>query len=41
MNYEQGLWQAANQSRIPIQILSRVYLDALNWTDEVNAQLSS
>jgi len=41
LNYEQGNWQSANQSPIPIQILSRVYLDALNWTDEVNAQISS
>lgn len=41
LNYEQANWQAANQSPIPIQILGRAYLEALNWTDEVNAQISS
>jgi len=41
INYEQARWDAVNKSPIPIQILARIYLDALDWTDEVNKQLTS
>jgi EAL and modified HD-GYP domain-containing signal transduction protein len=41
INYEQARWDLVNKSPIPIEILARIYLDALDWTDEVNKQLTS
>lgn len=40
LNYEQGNWQALNDSPIPIEIMAHVYLDALHWSKELNSQLS-
>ncbi|NQY26923.1 MAG: HDOD domain-containing protein [Piscirickettsiaceae bacterium] len=39
LNYEQGNWQAISDSAIPVEVLARVYLDAIHWAKELNNQL--
>jgi HDOD domain-containing protein len=39
INYEKGDWEAVNSSALPIEVLVRAYLDALHWTNVLNAQL--
>ena len=41
LNYEQGNWEALASSPIPTEIMAHVYLDALYWSKELNAQLAS
>jgi EAL and modified HD-GYP domain-containing signal transduction protein len=41
LNYEQGNWEALASSPIPTDIMAHVYLDALYWSKELNAQLAS
>lgn len=39
LNYEQGNWQAINDSSTPSTVLARAYLDAIHWAKELNRQL--
>ncbi|PHS68514.1 MAG: histidine kinase [Methylophaga sp.] len=39
LSYEKGDWVAIEASRIPVEILARTYLDAINWAKELNVQL--
>lgn len=39
LHYEKGNWEALNSSPIPVEILARTYLDALNWSKALNSQL--
>jgi len=41
LNYEQGNWEPLVSSPIPTDIMVDVYLDALYWSKELNAQLAS
>lgn len=41
LNYEKGNWQTIMSSPIPVEVLARTYLDALNWSKELNSQLLS
>mgnify|MGYP003384744689 CR=1 FL=1 len=40
LNYEKGNWQALSASPLPVEIIARAYLDAINWAKELNTQLS-
>jgi EAL and modified HD-GYP domain-containing signal transduction protein len=39
LNYENGDWQAIQASALPVEIIARAYLDAINWAKELNVQL--
>ncbi|NOQ80895.1 MAG: HDOD domain-containing protein [Methylophaga sp.] len=39
LNYEKGDWVALNNSPLPVEIIARAYLDAINWAKELNTQL--
>mgnify|MGYP000100179157 CR=1 FL=1 len=39
LNYEKGDWQALTASPLPVEIITRAYLDAINWAKELNSQL--
>lgn len=39
LNYEKGDWAKVAASPLPIEVLVRAYLDAINWSKELNAQL--
>jgi c-di-GMP-related signal transduction protein len=39
LNYENGNWSALQSSALPIEIIARSYLDAINWAKELNSQL--
>lgn len=39
LNYEKGDWVALNASPLPIEVIARAYLDAINWAKELNTQL--
>jgi len=39
LNYEKGDWASIDASPIPVEILSRSYLDAIHWAKELNSQL--
>jgi hypothetical protein len=39
LNYENGNWPALQTSALPIELISRAYLDAINWAKELNSQL--
>jgi len=39
LNYEKGDWQALAASPLPVEIITRAYLDAINWAKELNSQL--
>lgn len=41
LNYEQGQWDAISASSVPNETLATVYLDAIQWSQALNAQLSS
>jgi len=39
LNYENGDWVALDASPLPVEIIARAYLDAINWAKELNTQL--
>lgn len=39
LNYEKGNWVALDASPLPVEIIARAYLDAINWAKELNSQL--
>lgn len=39
LNYEKGDWVALDASPLPVEVIARTYLDAINWAKELNAQL--
>lgn len=39
LNYERGDWKALDNSALPIEIITRAYLDAINWAKELNSHL--
>jgi len=39
LNYEKGDWQALDASPLPVEIIARAYLDAINWAKELNSHL--
>jgi len=39
LNYEKGDWVALDASPLPVEIIARAYLDAINWAKELNSQL--
>jgi len=41
LNYEKGDWAALNASPLPVEIIARAYLDAINWAKELNSQLQN
>ncbi len=41
LHYEQANWAALNDSTMSINTLGQVYIDAIHWSHELNAQLMS
>jgi len=39
LNYEKGDWQALDASPLPVEVICRAYLDAINWAKELNTTL--
>ena len=39
LSYEKGDWQTVATSPLPIEIIARAYLDAINWAKELSVQL--
>jgi len=39
LNYEKGDWVALDASPLPVEIIARAYLDAINWAKELNSEL--
>jgi EAL and modified HD-GYP domain-containing signal transduction protein len=39
LNYENKHWQALQALVLPVEIIARTYLDAINWAKHLNAQL--
>lgn len=40
LNYEQANWSALDSSSVPVESLCHAYLDAIHWSQELNAQLT-
>jgi len=39
LSYEKGDWVTVNASPLPIEIIARSYLEAINWAQELNSEI--